>query len=91
MNEASEEGNLDDVVDTITSFEKSPDQKRLAKFEKTWKQVQWWGPETFRLIEDPKMRKKAIEIATDMGAFIVRLSARMRREEFPIEAVEVEK
>jgi ParB family chromosome partitioning protein len=67
--------------DVITKIDKSADQKRLEKFTDLWNEVRWWGPEKIRLIEDLKLRKKAIDTLDDIGQHLIKLAQRMRKEE----------
>jgi ParB family chromosome partitioning protein len=67
--------------DTVVRIDKSVDQKRLEKFTDLWNEVRWWGPEKVRLIEDLKLRKKAIDTLDDIGQHLIKLAQRMRKEE----------
>jgi len=67
--------------DVITKIDKTADQKRLEKFTDLWNEVRWWGPEKVRLIEDFKLRKKAIDTLDDIGQHLIKLAQRMRKEE----------
>lgn len=70
-----------DGYDGPTRIERSADARQLDKFVRLRDQVRWWGIEEFRQITDPETRKRAVEAASDAGDYLLKLTARARKED----------